>query len=116
MRPSPKSLSGSLAMARAGRCPSPQTPGAGSPTTSLRPIGASQTHEALSHARRRLVGLDLASVGHLKQPRVLASASDFTACDRALADLEAQIEIVRGSMRRAHLTGGTTVHPLRRAS
>ena len=46
----------------------------------------------------------------------VVSASDFTACDRALADLEAQIEIVRASMRRAHVTGDTTVHPLRRAS
>ena len=79
-------------MARAGRCPSPQTPGAGSPTTSLRPIGAGQTHEALSDARRRLVGLGLASVRHLKQPRVLATASaeihdDHVAADGALGGL-----------------------------
>ena len=92
MRPSPKSLSGSLAMARAGRCPSPQTPGAGSPTTSLRPIGPSQTHEARSHAWRSLVGLGLASVGHLKQPRVFAPAfaeihDDHIAADGALGGL-----------------------------
>ena len=92
MRPPLKSLSGSLAMARAGRCPSPQTPGAGSPTTSLRPIGSGQTHKARSHARRRLVGLGLASVGHLQQPRILATASreihdDHVAADGALGGL-----------------------------
>ena len=74
MRPSPKSLSVSVAMARAGRSLSPQTPGAGSPTTSLRPIGSSQTHEARSHARRRLVGLGLALSRHLEQPVVGVSA------------------------------------------
>ena len=79
-------------MARAGRCPSPQTLGARSPTTSLRPIGASQTHEARSHARRRLVGLGLASVRHLQKPRVFTSASheihdDHVAADGALGGL-----------------------------
>ena len=92
MRPSPKSLSVSVAMARAGRSLSPQTPGAGSPTTSLRPIGSSQTHEARSHARRRLVGLGLASVGHLQKPCVFAAASreihDYhVAADGALGGL-----------------------------
>lgn len=33
----------------------------------------------------------------------VVSASDFTTCDRALADLEEQIAIVRASMRGAHL-------------
>lgn len=92
MRPSPKSLGPVPAMARAGRCPSPQTPGAGSPTTSLRPISSSQTHEARSHTRRRLVGLDLASVRHLQKPSVLATASaeihdDHVAADGALGGL-----------------------------
>lgn len=75
MRLSPKSLSASLAMARAGRRPSPQTPGAGSPTTSLRPIGLRQTLEARSYAGRRASGLGFASVGHLQQPAVRVPAS-----------------------------------------
>lgn len=92
MRPSPKSLSVSLAMARAGRRPSPQTPGAGSPTTSLRPIGLRQTLEARSHARRRASGLGFASARHLQQPGVCVPACgeihiDHVAADGALGGL-----------------------------
>ena len=85
MRPSPKSLSGSLAMARAGRCPSPQTPGAGSPTTSLRTIGSCQTHEARSHARRSFVGLGFASLGHAQEPGINGPTSREVHVDHVAA-------------------------------